>query len=214
VALPPSVTSPAIVPARVEDDEKATQGAPSHGLRKFYVGAAYVFAMASILEHRNVNVPLVRAAGYLRRYVREIFATHKGLLTLSVASPTRRNGSRVELQEDVIVDFAKMVHLKLLTGETAVVWRPVHGGGMIPSFTGRLSFAAAESAESCQLSLDGTYTPPLGVVGAAFDVVFGHAIARATAQRLLKSIAQDVEIMHRDASTKTAPAYRERWGSS
>jgi hypothetical protein len=170
--------------------------------------------MAGIAEHRTVNVPLLRAAGYLRHFIHDIFTKHNGLLTLSVAAPARRNGSHVELQEDVIVDFAKMVHLKLLTGETAVVWRPVHGGGMIPSFSGRLSFAAAESAESCQLSLEGSYTPPLGLVGAAFDVVFGHAIARATAQRLLKNIAQDLEIMHRDASTKTPSAYRERWGSS
>lgn len=82
---------------------------------------------------------------------------------------------------------SQAVRLKLLRGETAVFWRPVHGGGMIPSFSGRLSFAAAEGSESCQLSLEESYTPPLGLAGAA---------------------------RHRYASIKTDPAYRERWGSS
>lgn len=170
--------------------------------------------MVDIAEQRQVNVPLLRAAGYLRKYIREIFTKHNGLLTLSVALPMRRNGSRVELQEDVVVDFAKMIHLKLLTGQTAVVWRPVHGGGMLPSFAGQLSLADAESPESCRLSLEGSYTPPLGPIGAAFDVLLGHAIARATAQRLLMSIAQDLEDMHRDANAKRSPTYRERCGSS
>ncbi len=170
--------------------------------------------MADIAEHRRVDVPLLQAAGYLRKYIHEIFTKHNGLLTLSAASPMRRNESRVELQEDVVVDFAKMVHLKLLTGQTGVVWRPVHGGGMLPSFTGQLTITDAESPESCRLSLEGSYTPPLGPIGAAFDLLLGHAIARATAQRLLQSIAQDMEIMHRDARAKGSPAYRERCGSS
>jgi hypothetical protein len=180
----------------------------------FYLGASYVFAMASISEQRKVNVPLLLAAGYVRQYIREVFTKHNGLLTLSVATPTRRNGAHVELHEDVIVDFAKMVHLKLLTGETAVVWRPVHGGGMIPSFSGQLTLADSDDPDSCRLSLEGSYAPPLGAVGAAFDVLLGHTVARATAQRLLNSIAQDMEIMHRDALAKRSPTYRERCGSS
>ncbi|HEY5094583.1 MAG TPA: hypothetical protein VII69_05700 [Candidatus Eremiobacteraceae bacterium] len=170
--------------------------------------------MVGIVEQRHINVPLQLAAGYLRQYIREVFTKHNGLLTLSVSSPTRRNGSHVQLQEDVIVDFAKMVHLKLLTGQTAIVWRPVHGGGLIPSFTGQLTLEDADDRESCRLSLEGSYTPPLGPVGAAFDVLVGHTIARATAQRLLKSIAQDLEIMHRDARMKRSPTHRERCGSS
>jgi|GEM_PF-1189670 len=161
--------------------------------------------MASILAHRNVNVPLVLSAAYLRRYVQELFSKHKGVMTLSVASPVRRSGSTAAVREEVVVDFAKMVHLKLLTGQTAVVWRPVHGSGMIPSFSGQLTLSDAESPESCLLSLEGSYTPPLGPVGAAFDAILGHTIASNTAQRLLTSIAQDLENMHRE--TRISPIF-------
>jgi hypothetical protein len=106
----------------------------------------------------------------------------------------------------VTVDFAKMIHLKLLTGQTAIVWRPVHSSAMMPSFTGHLLLAAAESPKSCRLTLEGWYTPPLGPVGAAFDVLFGHAIARATAKRLLKSIELAMEDMHRAGTEQCMPA--------
>ena len=61
----------------------------------FYLGASYVFAMASISEQRKVNVPLLLAAGYVRQYIREVFTKHNGLLTLSVATSTRRRSREI-----------------------------------------------------------------------------------------------------------------------
>jgi len=153
--------------------------------------------MTTILESRSVNAPLGSAPAYLRQYIREIFTEHKGRLPLSIAAPVRRsNGDSIALREDVVFDFAKMVTSYLLTGQSALAWRPVHGGGMIPSFSGHLTIAADKSDDSCHLVLQGTYEPPLGAIGALFDAVVGKSIAHATAQRLVKRIGRRIESMH------------------
>jgi hypothetical protein len=41
--------------------------------------------------------------------------------------------------------------------------------------------------------LNGSYEPPLGPVGAAFDAVVGHKIAENTARNLLAMIADSIE---------------------
>ena len=41
--------------------------------------------------------------------------------------------------------------------------------------------------------LNGSYEPPLGAVGAAFDAVVGHKIAENTARNLLAVIADSIE---------------------
>jgi len=61
----------------------------------------------------------------------------------------------------------------------------------VPSFTGTLS--AAENDGTTILALDGSYSPPLGVAGAAFDVVAGRRIASATIRTLLEEMKEFIE---------------------
>jgi hypothetical protein len=69
-------------------------------------------------------------------------------------------------------------------------------------FFGALS-AAQETTQWSRLDLDGKYEPPLGPLGAAFDAVFGHRIAEATANVLLESVRDLIEA--RAAGTSTVP---------
>jgi len=64
-----------------------------------------------------------------------------------------------------------------------VSWEP-KDGGPYPTFTGTLSIAQ-EGAGWSRIDLDGSYTPPFGAFGAAFDATVGHRIAQATATELL-----------------------------
>ncbi|HTX59095.1 MAG TPA: hypothetical protein VMH02_05405, partial [Verrucomicrobiae bacterium] len=66
-----------------------------------------------------------------------------------------------------------------------VSWTP-SGGGPYPDFEGHLTVRADEDYKTCILELEGTYTPPLGAVGAAFDAMIGSRIASATARELLQ----------------------------
>ena len=67
-----------------------------------------------------------------------------------------------------------------------VSWSPKDGGAY-PDFTGTLSIAD-EGVGWSRIDLDGTYTPPFGVLGAAFDAAIGHRIAEATASELLAEL--------------------------
>lgn len=64
-----------------------------------------------------------------------------------------------------------------------VSWKAKEGGPY-PVFHGTLS-VADEGAGWSRIDLDGTYKPPFGLAGAAFDAAVGHRIAQATASELL-----------------------------
>ncbi|MBV8198539.1 MAG: hypothetical protein JO263_10415 [Candidatus Eremiobacteraeota bacterium] len=61
----------------------------------------------------------------------------------------------------------------------------------VPSFSGTLR--AAERDGGSTLTLDGEYKPPLGVAGAAFDLVAGRRIASATIRTLLEEMKEFIE---------------------
>ena len=64
-----------------------------------------------------------------------------------------------------------------------VSWAP-KDGGPYPAFTGILS-VAEDAAGWSRIEIDGTYSPPFGIAGAAFDAAIGHRIAQGTATELL-----------------------------
>ncbi len=67
-----------------------------------------------------------------------------------------------------------------------VSWTP-KDGGPYPSFSGTLS-VAEDAIGWCRIEIDGSYRPPFGIAGAAFDAAFGQRIAQATASELLAEI--------------------------
>ena len=69
----------------------------------------------------------------------------------------------------------------------------------VPRFNGTLSSSAGEPGKTI-LTLDGTYTPPLGVAGKAFDLIVGRKIATATARALLEDIKKFVESDYQTAA--------------
>ena len=71
-----------------------------------------------------------------------------------------------------------------------VQWSP-QGGGPYPDFDGELAVVMHEGHAVLQLT--GSYVPPLGAAGAAFDRVAGSRIAAVTARSFLSSIASELE---------------------
>ncbi len=62
----------------------------------------------------------------------------------------------------------------------------------VPRFSGTLR-SSEKGPGTTTLTLEGTYTPPLGIAGKAFDLVVGRKIAAATGRALLEDIKQFVE---------------------
>jgi hypothetical protein len=67
-----------------------------------------------------------------------------------------------------------------------VSWTP-KDGGPYPRFSGTLS-VAEDGAGWSRIEIDGSYRPPFGIAGAAFDAAVGQRIAQATASELLAEL--------------------------
>jgi hypothetical protein len=72
-----------------------------------------------------------------------------------------------------------------------IAWEP-EGEAPYPAFTGTLLTWAEHDPKQSFIEIDGTYTPPLGVAGEAFDEAVGHSVATRTAQTLLEDIARAI----------------------
>ena len=79
-----------------------------------------------------------------------------------------------------------------MTPRYAVAWAPEEPGPF-PLFAGELRVENAEDYDAFWLVLRGSYEPPLGLVGAAFDAIVGSRIAAICARNLLTEIADNIE---------------------
>ena len=67
-----------------------------------------------------------------------------------------------------------------------ISWAP-KDGGPYPTFNGTLSIAE-DAVGWSRIEIDGSYRPPFGIAGVAFDAALGHRIAQGTASELLGEI--------------------------
>lgn len=74
----------------------------------------------------------------------------------------------------------------------------------ILSLRSRIAIQNGDDYDLSPFILKGTYQPPLGVFGAAFDAVVGHRIAQMTARSLIATIADSIASLA--PQQDTAPA--------
>ena len=77
-----------------------------------------------------------------------------------------------------------------------LAWRPDHPQ-LFPEFRGVLT--VRPKSRGVWLRLQGSYDPPLGFLGKAFDLAFGYVIARATMARLLAQLTAEIEAQFADS---------------
>jgi hypothetical protein len=128
-----------------------------------------------------------------------------GRLTLKLDLASLKLPGTVQARHDV-----RLTHALVQEGgqkKLALSWDPEDQ--VVPRFEGTLSTAAKEAGVAT-LTLDGTYAPPGGIAGAAFDLVVGRKIAAATAQALLAEMKAFVESDFRTArATNLAESPKE-----
>jgi len=73
-----------------------------------------------------------------------------------------------------------------------ITWRSLAVPGLFPVLEGDLELVALHG-DGCQISLMGTYRPPLSVAGGAADAVLGHHVAEACVRRFVLDIAERLE---------------------
>lgn len=70
-----------------------------------------------------------------------------------------------------------------------IAWQSVTAERLVPVLKGDLELVSLEGY-GCQLSLMGSYRPPLSVIGEAGDRLFGHRVAEACVRRLVLDVAE------------------------
>ena len=155
--------------------------------------------MAELLESHIVLCPYNLAQGYLAENVGARAASgEQGLLTLTAPAPG------IELAKDVIVSFGSAVDPMHFDQPWRIHWKPQ--SGLYPEFEGELTVHADETYKTSRLELRGSYRPPGGIAGAAFDFVAGGRIARSTAQALLRRLGNEMETRYQhDEQAKRDP---------
>ncbi len=152
--------------------------------------------MSDLLQRLYVGCAVSRATDRLNGFFREragdgAWEAGKPIrvaLRAPISLPSLR--TNVILQHDVI---ATLRHLPRALGNDCfdVSWEP--SGGGFPRFGGTLSIENNEEYDSFSLVLKGSYDPPLGPAGQAFDAALGHRIAIATARDLLARLREVIE---------------------
>jgi hypothetical protein len=141
--------------------------------------------MSELLEVHLVPCPYHLAQGYLADSVGARAASGEpGVLTLTAPVPG------MELSKGVTVTFGSAVDPMHFDQPWRIHWKPQ--GGPYPEFEGELTVRADETYETSRLELRGSYRPPGGIIGAAFDFVAGGRIASATAQALLRRLGNEM----------------------
>ncbi len=154
--------------------------------------------MTSIFHRHFIPCPYGLAKSFLES---ELFPADGGHLewVLHLKTPTLGG---IDMAKGVDVRVSRAVDPMHFDEPWAVTWEP-RGGGPFPTFSGTLSVRADEDWNVAALELDGAYTPPMGVPGAAFDHVLGSHIATSTAKALLSEIGDRiVERYHQEEAAK------------
>lgn len=147
--------------------------------------------MTEIEIRRQVACPYTRAKELLRDRLQPLAEAGTSIAQrLSIAVHDRDLGKEVAMQ-------CAVAHDPMHFDEPwDISWEP-EVGGIYPRFHGSLSIRASDTYESARLELRGSYEPPLGAIGKAFDSVLGKRIAELTGERFLDEIASAIEERHR-----------------
>ena len=141
--------------------------------------------MTQLSERRVVHCPYHLAQRYLADNVRTLATSGKeSHLTLTISVPG------LELVKDVLVTFGPSVDPMHFDQPWHIHWKPQ--AGPYPEIDGELTVRADETYRSAILELAGSYRPPGGALGAAFDWVAGSRIAGATARALLARLGDEM----------------------
>ncbi len=151
--------------------------------------------MTTLLQRYYLHCPYARARTHLDAAL-GAFAESGEHQVVRLRVPIDLDGSAAGLQKDVLVQYGKGTDPLHFDEPWTVRWTP-NRGGPFPDFDGTLTVRADEDFNVCVLELQGTYDPPLGIVGAAFDAVLGSRIASATAREFLRRIGRDIENRYR-----------------
>jgi hypothetical protein len=169
--------------------------------------------MSTLRDEIYVNCPPAQAHLHLDAFFREHAeaeaSNDKGSIHLALRVPLQVPGLKtaLSLQRSVRATVTRIRSASDSSDTLAVIWEAL-GGGPFPRFEGTIAVKGDEDYNSFRLVLAGTYAPPLGVAGGAFDAVIGRWLAIGTARDLLGRIRDSIENSYGELEAgKPAPTH-------
>jgi hypothetical protein len=162
--------------------------------------------MSTLSERILVEVPAAQSQARLAAYFHSLKGRRDGTVRIALSLPVTFPGLAIplSLQRSVVATFSPLRLPGDIGPRREVHWAPLRPGPF-PTFHGELMVEPAEGAEAFWLKLQGTYEPPIGLIGEAFDAIVGRNIARATALDLLGRIKASLEDATRGHETDAEP---------
>ena len=162
----------------------------------------FSFAMrqpSKVRCYQYVNRPF----GEVRELLRQRALTLLQRATTSASARASEVGASLHAGAgaiDVSVDVR--IHLHAVRDEEGVAgmspitritlgWEAARATALFPVMKAELSFWPLTATET-QLEIEGTYHPPLGLVGDAADAAVGHRVAEATVHRFLDDVVEQI----------------------
>jgi hypothetical protein len=109
-----------------------------------------------------------------------------------------RTGGALKMSMDVAVHVDRAYDGEPVDGQAELTsthldlsWKAASAPALFPLMHAKLSAWPVTPMET-QISIEGHYEPPLGLVGAAVDAVIGHRLAQASVQRFLDDVVEYV----------------------
>jgi hypothetical protein len=141
------------------------------------------------------SIVVDRPAGQIVDSLERFFASLRGKdgsarirLRVSADGPTRE----LSIDREVCVEARRPRGEASLDDLMLITWMP-EGTAVFPTFEGILTVRESGEVGTGSIELAGTYTPPFGPAGQAFDAAIGHRIAERTAREFLKDLKSTIE---------------------
>lgn len=155
---------------------------------------------SDIRAYAYVNRPYERVAPVLKIDAIGVFQRATASATArahALMSTIRANVGPLEVGADVVVRIIAVEEdqegrLGPAT-RLRLEWQATAHPELFPTMRATFSAYALSPGET-QIELSGSYVPPLGLVGAAFDKVVGHRIADAAVHRFVEEIAERLRV--------------------
>lgn len=100
----------------------------------------------------------------------------------------------LEVEREAVIELGDFTPVEVLRSVVPVHWRAARGHLWFPTMDATLEVTALSLRPPLvQVTLAGTYQPPLGPVGAFVDAIAAHRIAEATTHAFVNEVAARLE---------------------
>jgi hypothetical protein len=166
----------------------------------------------SLRQMTLVSCPTAQAAKRVEAFLEQngVVKGHVARIPFGFELMGPAGSGSVRVQHGVALDVTIDSKPGNLDATFDVDWKSSEGGPY-PSFHGQLAIEN-EDYDSFWLALRGTYQPPFGLLGSAFDAIAGRRIAAQSAREFLAKMASSIEAGFQadEAAKPAAPVERLR----